>query len=136
MVKARRAATPIAFKGIDTMAAIAVKVPATNLLKMSLLALDKLDYARMYEIAEAVAKNPARIADFDANPEAAARKINGFQLPPGFHMHIVDAANTYHPAEDDALTQIAGGTPGEAWSRIEVRAGYENFACIVCILCK
>ncbi len=113
-----------------------VSVSASDLLKMSTSALPQLDYAKMYEVAKAVADNPSLIAEFDADPEAAAKKINGFQVPPGFHMHIADGENSYHPPEDDALSQISGQVDESVWSRIEIRAGVGAMACIVCLWCK
>ncbi len=113
-----------------------VSVAASDLLRISMAALDKIDYAKMYEIAETVARNPALLDDFKANPEAAAKKINGFQGPPGFHMHIVDSSNTYYPAEADALSQVSSQKTNATWSRIEVRAGYETIACVICFWCS
>lgn len=37
----------------------------------------------MYEVAKAVADTPSLIAEFDMGPEAAAKKINAFQVTPG-----------------------------------------------------
>jgi hypothetical protein len=113
-----------------------VSVQISDLVQVSLPALAGADYVKMYEIAAAVSKNPALAVDFDADPLAAAQKINGFVPPPGFHMHIVDGNNVYHPKENDALTQISTKSGGVAWTRVEVRAGVDNMACIICVWCK
>lgn len=113
-----------------------VTIAMPDLIQMSSALLENVDYAKMYEIAETVAKNPALIADFDRDPIAAAKKINGFEPPAPFHMHVVDASNVYHPKEDDALSQISGKPAGAAWTRIEVRAGFATIACIICLWCS
>jgi hypothetical protein len=100
-----------------------VTIAMPELIQMS-TALATVDYAKMYEIAETVAKNPALIGEFDRDPVAVAKKINGFEPPAPFHMHVDDASNVYHPKEDDALSQISGKAAGTAWTRIEARAGF------------
>lgn len=62
----------------------------------------------MYEAAKPVADNPSLIAEFDMDPEAAAKKIHAFLGPPSSHMHIPDGENSYRPPEDVALSQIGG----------------------------
>ncbi|MGO7910672.1 hypothetical protein ACC702_03720 [Rhizobium ruizarguesonis] len=113
-----------------------VSVPAASLYKVSMAVLEKLDYGKMQEIAQAVAENPSLLSDFTSDPEKTAKKINGFEVPQGFHMHVADGANAYYPPEDDALSQISGQEDHAVWSRIEVRAGYGMYACIVCLWCK
>lgn len=113
-----------------------ISVPAANLLKISTALLENADYDKMYEIAHAVARNPALLKDFADNPEAAAYRINGFKVPPGFHMHVGDGLNVYYPAEGDALSQVGNQEENTAWSRIEVRAGYGPMSCIICLWCS
>ena len=113
-----------------------VAIRAVDLMKMSSAALANVEIEKMYEIAAAVSKDLALIKAFDENPVAAAKHINGFEVPAGFHMHIVDAANEYHPKEDDALQQISTKTGEENWVRIEIPAlGVGQIACIICLWC-
>jgi hypothetical protein len=118
------------------MATPKVSIAPLDLLKMSQVVLDWVDYAKMYEIAEAVSKNPALINEFDRDPIAAAKKINGFEPPAPFHMHIVDGNNVYHPRENDALSQISEKDAGTTWTRIETRAGFATIACVICLWCS
>ena len=113
-----------------------VVIPASDLARMSAASLANADIEKMYGIAVEVKKNPALIKEFDADPLAAAKRINGFEPPVGFHMHIVDAENAYHPKEDDALDQIRNKKGQENWIRIESRAGVGQIACIICLWCK
>lgn len=62
--------------------------------------------------------------------------MNGFVPPDKFHMHIVDSENNYYPKEDDALSQLKSQDVDSTWTRIEVRAGYADIACIICLWCK
>ena len=113
-----------------------VTVAGNDLLAISTAALSQISYSDMHEIAKAVAGNPSLLADFAADPAAAAHQINGFRAPAGFHIHVADAENRYYPAEDDALAQISTQPDAVLWSRIEVRAGFGPMACIVCLWCK
>jgi hypothetical protein len=113
-----------------------VTIQVKDLMSMSMSAVAGADYDKMIEIAKAVSEKPALLADFDADPLLAAAKVNGFEPPPGFHMHIVDEQNVYHPKEDDALTQISTKSGGETWTRMEVRAGYNTIACTICVYCR
>lgn len=113
-----------------------VSIGAEDLVKISAASIGKVDIELMFDIAKSVAENPALLDKFDRNPEAAAYAINGFVVPPGFHMHIVDGNNHYHPAEADALSQISSKDGGQTWTRIETRAGYANIACVICLWCS
>lgn len=87
------------------------------------------DYAKMREIAKAVYENPALLADFERDPAAAARAVNGFEVPQGFHIHIADADNNFYPAEEHGRF----GAEGEQrWDRVEMRAGYKTFSLVGC----
>jgi hypothetical protein len=87
------------------------------------------DYAKMREIAKAVYENPALLADFERDPAEAARKINGFEVPAGFHIHIADADNNFYPKEEAG---IFGAEGEEKWDRVEMRAGYKTFSLVGC----
>lgn len=112
-----------------------ITVDASSLLKSSFSALGNVDYAKMFEIAKVV-KEKNEISKFEGDPSGYSRAVNGFEPPPGFHMHIVDAKNNYHPAEADATSQLGAQQKAENWTRVEVRAGYEDIACIICLWCK
>jgi hypothetical protein len=87
------------------------------------------DYAKMREIAKAVYENPALLAEFERDPAEAARKINGYEVPAGFHIHIADADNKFYPAEQHG---IFGAEESEKWDRVEMRAGYKTFSLVSC----
>jgi hypothetical protein len=97
--------------------------------------LGRVDYDKMYEIAERASKDKSLFAEFDKDAAAAAKKTNGFTAPNGYHIHLVDEHNVYHPKEDDALTQISKAKNNK-WSRVEIRAGKWNAACIICLWCS
>ena len=89
----------------------------------------KADYAKMREIARAVYEKPSLLSDFERDPAAAARAINGFEVPAGFHIHIADADNKFYPAEEHGRF----GAEGEdKWDRVEMRAGYKTFSLVGC----
>lgn len=88
------------------------------------------DYLKMRGIAKAVYDNPALLADFEREPEATAKSINGFVPPAGFHIHIADAANKLHPAEEAGRF---GAEDRDDWSRVEFRAGYKTFSLVGCM---
>ena len=88
------------------------------------------DYEKMRLIAKAVYDSPALLQDFERNPEATAWSINGFVPPAGFHIHIADAANQLHPAEDAGRF---GSEERDDWSRVEFRAGYKTFSLVGCM---
>lgn len=111
-----------------------IALDANSVIKASFASLQEVEYSKLFEIAKHVKEN-GEISQFEANPVAYASSLNGFTPPPGFHMHIVDSNNNYHPAEDDAISQL-NSTQGEHWTRIEVRAGYSDIACIICLWCK
>ncbi len=87
------------------------------------------DYAKMREIAKAVYENPALLSDFERDPAEAARKINGYEVPAGFHIHIADASNKFYPTEEHGRF---GDEESEKWDRIEMRAGYKTFSLVSC----
>jgi len=87
------------------------------------------DYAKMREIAKAVYDDPSLLADFERDPAEAARKINGFEVPEGFHIHIADADNKFYPAEEHGRFGAEGE---ERWDRVEMRAGYKTFSLVGC----
>jgi len=87
------------------------------------------DYEKMREIAKAVYENPSLLADFERDPAEAARKINGFEVPAGFHIHIADADNNFYPAERHG---VLGAEGEEKWDRVEMRAGYKTFSLVGC----
>jgi hypothetical protein len=87
------------------------------------------DYGKMREIAKAVYENPSLLAEFERDPAAAARKINGFEVPAGFHIHIADADNKFYPSEEPG---IFGAESSEKWDRVEMRAGYKTFSLVGC----
>ncbi|MCU6401182.1 hypothetical protein KW811_22110 [Enterobacter quasiroggenkampii] len=109
-------------------------VNASALLVNSFASLQQVDYSKLFEIAKAV-KDNNQISEFEQNPEGYSNNINGFVVPEGFHMHIVDKDNKYYPEEDDALNQLIKNASSESWTRIEVRAGYKDLACIICLWC-
>jgi hypothetical protein len=87
------------------------------------------DYAKMREIAKAVYENPSLLADFERDPAEAARKINGFEIPAGFHIHIADSENRLYPPEEPG---IFGAEGRDRWDRVEMRAGYKTFSLVGC----
>ena len=87
------------------------------------------DYAKMREIAKAVYENPSLLADFERDPAEAARKINGYEVPAGFHIHVADADNKLYPAEEHGRFGAEGE---EKWDRVEMRAGYKTFSLVSC----
>jgi hypothetical protein len=93
-------------------------------------AFSSADYDKMRGIAKAVYDNPALLEDFERDPEATARAINGFVPPSGFHIHIADAANRLHPAEEAGRF---GDESRDSWSRVEFRAGYKTFSLVGCM---
>ena len=96
----------------------------------SVPAFTKADHAKMREIAKAVYDDPSLLADFERNPEATARAINGFVPPRGYHIHIADAGNRLYPAEEAGRF---GGQDKDEWSRVEFRAGYKTFSLVGCM---
>lgn len=111
-----------------------IALDASSVLRTSFTSLQEVEYAKLFEIAKNV-KEKGEISKFEADPIGYSNSLNGFAPPAGFHMHIVDSSNNYHPSEDDALSQLSSGQK-ENWTRIEVRAGYADIACIICLWCK
>ena len=93
-------------------------------------AFSKADYVKMREIAKAVYEDPTLLVKFEQDPEATSKAINGFVPPPGYHIHIADAANRLYPAEDAGRF---GAENNEDWSRVEFRAGYKTFSLVGCM---
>jgi hypothetical protein len=89
----------------------------------------RIDYIKMTEIAMAVFHSPSLLKDFDRDPAAAAFAINGFVAPDGMKIYIADDYNYFTPAED---CEIYGAVNLDAWHRVEIRAGYRTFSCVVC----
>jgi hypothetical protein len=88
-----------------------------------------IDHAKMVEIARTIYENPALLTDFERAPEATARKINGFEVPAGFHLHVADADNRLYPAEE---VGTFGSTDKGHWARMEFRAGYKTVSLVAC----
>ena len=88
-----------------------------------------VDYSKMVEIARAVYENPSLLAEFERAPEATAKKINGFEIPTGFHLHIADADNKLYPAEEAGTF---GASDRSQWARMEFRAGYKTVSLVAC----
>ncbi|WP_460952592.1 hypothetical protein AB6N16_08065 [Pseudomonas marginalis] len=109
-------------------------VNASALLSTSFVLLQNIDYEKLFEIAKIVKDNDD-IAKFGSDPLAYSKAVNGFVPPAGFHMHVVDSNNKYYPSEDDAQSQLSANA-NTTWTRIEVRAGYSDIACLVCFWCK
>lgn len=110
-------------------------VNASALLYSSFSSLQQVDYSKLFEIARVV-KEKDELVKFGENPGEYSKIVNGFSPPEGFHMHVVDKDNKYYPEEDDALSQLMSNADTENWTRIEVRAGYKDIACIVCLWCR
>lgn len=110
-------------------------VNASALLSSSFVSLQQVDYSKLFEIAKVV-KDKDDFVAFGNDPNSYSKSVNGFSPPEGFHMHVVDSKNKYHPEENDALNQLLSNANTENWTRIEVRAGYKDIACIVCLWCK
>jgi hypothetical protein len=91
--------------------------------------LASVDQKKMREIARAVYEDRSLLAAFDHDPEAAARSINGFEVPKGFHLHIADDQNRFYPAEEYGLF---GSDGNDDWSRVEIRAGYRTISLVMC----
>ena len=100
-----------------------------DFVKSSAAALTAVDYAKMREIARAVHDDPALFAAFERAPEETARKINGFEVPEGFHLHIADSENRLYPAEEPG---VFGAADKDPWSRIEFRVGYKTYSLVAC----
>jgi hypothetical protein len=96
---------------------------------MAIQTLTSVDYARMREIAKAVHDDADLFAAFEKDPEGTARKINGFAVPEGYHLHIADADNKLYPAEEAGAF---GSEDKDSWSRLEVRAGYKTISLVMC----
>lgn len=88
------------------------------------------DYTKMRGIAKAVYDNPSLLEEFERDPEQTAKSINGFVPPAGFHIHIADASNRLHPAEEAGRF---GAEDRDDWSRVEFRAGYKTFSLVGCM---
>ena len=91
--------------------------------------LRQLDRGLMTEIARAVYDNPTLLAEFERAPEATAARINGFTVPPGFHLHLADADNRLYPAEEAGTF---GAADRSEWARMEFRAGYKTVSLVAC----
>lgn len=91
---------------------------------------DATQMAKMREIAKAVYDDPSRIAEFERDPLGFARKVNGFEPPAGFHLHLADADNNLVPPEEDG---IFGAETRPAWDRLEFRVGYKTVSLVACI---
>lgn len=85
---------------------------------------------QMREIAKVIHEDPSRIAEFERDPEAFARGVNGFEPPAGFHLHVADSANNLYPPEDAG---IFGAEDRANWARLEFRAGYKTFSLVACL---
>lgn len=103
-----------------------VEVAATSYVP----AFSSADYEKMRGIAKAVYDDPTLLEDFERDPEATAKAINGFVPPSGFHIHIADASNKLHPAEEAGRF---GDESRDSWSRVEFRAGYKTFSLVGCM---
>ena len=92
-------------------------------------ALASIDAVKMREIAKALYESPELVSEFSKDPEGVAFKVNGYQVPEGFHLHMADDRNTFTPAEEAGRF----GTPeATAWDRIEFRAGYKTVSLVSC----
>ena len=88
------------------------------------------EIGQMREIAKAVYENPSLLSDFERDPEATAKAINGFTPPAGFHIHVADADNKLYPAEEAGRF---GAEDRADWDRVEFRAGYKTFSFVACL---
>ena len=86
--------------------------------------------ADMREIAKAVYENPSLLAKFEQDPEGTAKAINGFEPPAGYHIHVADAANKFHPAEEAGRFGAEGNAD---WVRTEFRVCYKTFSLVACV---
>ena len=109
-------------RGTDNMATEAF-------VRANVASLADVDYNKMREIARAIHDDPSLLAAFEQAPEETAKRINGFVPPEGFHIHIADADNRLHPAEEPSAF---GAEDRETWARMEVRAGYKTLSLVVC----
>jgi hypothetical protein len=100
------------------------------LVKATAAQLATVDFDKMREIARVIHDHPSMMAEFEADPEGVARSINGFEVPEGLHIHMADANNNLIPAEEAG---VFGAEDRDAWSRMEVRAGYKTLSLVVCI---
>lgn len=88
-----------------------------------------IDHGKMVEIARTIYDDPALLAEFERAPEATARRINGFEVPAGFHLHVADADNRLYPAEEAGAF---GSSDKGHWARMEFRAGYKTVSLVAC----
>jgi hypothetical protein len=97
--------------------------------KSGIAGIASVDHTKMVEIARAVYDDPSLLAEFERAPEATAKKINGFEVPTGFHLHIADAENNLIPAEEPGAF---GACDKSQWARMEFRAGYKTVSLVAC----
>jgi hypothetical protein len=85
--------------------------------------------AQMREIAQLIYENPDQMGEFERDPEAFAKRVNGFEPPEGFHLHIADAQNNLFPQEEPG---VFGAENLPDWSRIEFRVGFKTVSLVMC----
>jgi hypothetical protein len=92
--------------------------------------IDAAQMEKMREIARVVYDDPSRIAEFERDPMAFAKSVNGFEPPAGFHLHLADADNKLVPPEEDG---IFGAETRPSWDRLEFRVGYKTVSLVACM---
>lgn len=109
---------------------MAETVNAADLARQGAFRLSEGQLLQMREIAKVIHDDPSRLAEFERDPEAFARAVNGFEVPAGFHIHVADAQNNLYPTEEEG---IFGAEDRAAWARLEFRAGYKTFSLVACV---
>ena len=92
--------------------------------------IDAAQMEKMREIARVVYDDPSRIAEFERDPMAFAKSVNGFEPPAGVHLQVAAPAD------------CVGGRCGQrqcpwrrtpSWDRLEFRVGYKTVSLVACM---
>ena len=99
--------------------------------------LDQVAFDKLYALADEIGDDETKQKSFIGDPSAYAFQTVGFETPEGFHMHLVDEKNQYHPPEGYAQSQLQEFTDEDGrWSRVEIRVGKGPKCYAFCGYCK
>lgn len=105
-------------------------------IKAVIASLQAHDLSPCYDLASRLKNDPELLAAFAKDPLKVAKEEVGYEPPTGLHMHFIDERLTLIPPEGSETAQILSKSPGETWSRIEVRSGIGPMCVILCGECN